>query len=276
MSLEILDAGLRVQGKQLLDHIDLCLKPGVVTGVIGANGAGKTSLLRLASGELLPDEGDVRLDGFSLTTIARESLARQIAVLPQHSMLDFPFRVDEVLHMGRIPHMTGQAIDGPIVDKVAEIMQLQDFKYRVYTTLSGGERQRVQIGRVLCQLWDVMEQGYLLFDEPTAPLDLAHQLGFLALVRELARQGAGILLILHDINLAARFTDHVVLLENGRMLAEGAPGEVLTAGNIRAGFGVDVKLVGTGDGDAPLIVASSTRASALHEKDEKEKPGRDG
>lgn len=270
MSLELLDAGLRIQGQQLLEHIDVRLEPGVVTGVIGANGAGKTSLLRLASGELVPIGGRVQLDGASLTSVEREAIARRIAVLPQHSMLDFPFRVDEVLQMGRIPHMTGQSIDRPIVDEVAEVMQLQDFKFRTYTTLSGGERQRVQIGRVLCQLWDVMDEGYLLFDEPTAPLDLAHQLGFLGLVRELAGRGAGILLILHDINLAARFAGQIVLLANGRVLAKGEPQEVLTPENIRAGFGVEVQIVGT---DTPLIVASSAHPGVKSHKETLEPDG---
>ncbi|MEX2489675.1 MAG: heme ABC transporter ATP-binding protein [Pseudomonadales bacterium] len=257
MSLELDDAGFRVQGKQLLDHVDLCLEPGRVVGVIGANGAGKTSLLKLASAELSPTSGEARLDRASLKTCTRESLARQIAVLPQHSMLDFPFRVDEVLHMGRIPHMTGQSVDAAIVDEVSKIMQLQAFAYRTYTTLSGGERQRVQIGRVLCQVWDVVQGAYLLFDEPTAPLDLAHQLTFLSLVKELAQKGAGILLILHDINLAARFADEIILLKEGRVLANGQPDAVLTADNIRAGFGVEVELVATGE--TRLIVASPTR-----------------
>lgn len=267
MTLELDHKSVTLGGKCLLDDVDLCLAPGEVTAIIGANGAGKTTLLRVASGELHPDLGQVRLDGAPLHRLNREARARRIAVLPQHSMLDFPFRVAEVLDMGRIPHMTGKAVNQRLVHEVAEVMQLEGFLDRIYTTLSGGERQRVQIGRVLCQLWDVIETGYFLFDEPTAALDLAHQLDFLAIARDLAARGAGVLLILHDINLAARFADRIVLLEGGRVLAKGLPADVLTNDNIKAGFDVDVELIG----DARMILAS--RPTRTRRSDEEEAGG---
>jgi iron complex transport system ATP-binding protein len=144
--------------------------------------------------------------------------------------------------MGRYPQFTSSVIDRNIVNKLLNELDLYEEKDRAYTSLSGGEKQRVQIARVLAQLWDKPDSAVYLFDEPTAPLDLAHQIAFFNLLRNLANKGASFLVVIHDINLAARFSDRLLLLKKGGLLAEGSPSEVITAENIRNGFDVDVQI----------------------------------
>lgn len=230
-----------VGNKQILNNISLTLSPGEIVSLIGANGAGKTSLIKLFAREIQAVSGHVALNGKPLSSIGFEVSARHIAFLPQKSGLEFPFQVREVIEMGRYPQFTGKAFDQDIVSNVIEQFDLQKLEDRSYISLSGGEKQRVQIARVLAQLWDV-EDAYYLFDEPTAPLDLAHQLAFFKLIRVLAEKGAGILLAIHDLNLAARFSDRVMLLKQGEVIAEGAPEDVMTADSIRLGFDVDVQI----------------------------------
>ena len=248
MTLELKQVELRVDDALLVRDIDFALAPGKVGVIIGANGAGKTSLLRLMCNEIAPSEGTVTLDGRSLGSISNVELARRLAILPQHSTLDFPFRVCEVVEMGRIPHLTGKRTNEQIVEQVMERMQLAAMEERIYTSLSGGEKQRVQIARVLCQLWDCLEGGYLMFDEPTAPLDLAHQLSFLDLARDLASRQASVLLVMHDINLAIRCADTIAIMRDGSFIACGSPQAVVTPDNIRSAFDVDVSIARSEDG----------------------------
>ena len=250
MSLELQAVTLTRGGRDLIHQVDLSLECGQVTSVIGANGAGKSTVLKLLCGEQRATSGSVLCEGARLDTYSLADLARMRAVLPQQAGLDFPFLVREVIEMGRIPHFTGARIDHQLVEAVIERLGLGPLASRVYTTLSGGERQRVHIARVLAQVWDTLEGSYLMFDEPTAPLDLAHQLTFLELVHELARGGAGVLLVMHDINLAARFSDHIVLLQAGRLLGAGAPDDVITVNLVRQAFGVEVDVA-----PGPLVYA---------------------
>lgn len=256
MSLQLSDVSYAVEGRQLLANADLTLSPGSVTALIGPNGAGKTTLLRVASGELTTT-GTATLDGEPLQHISLEQRARQMAFLTQQTALDFPFKGYEVMHMGRIPHLTGTRHDREVVQEVIDVCSLSDLTERIYTTLSGGEKQRIQIGRILCQVWDQLSQAYVLFDEPTSALDLSHQLIFFELLGELASRGAAIALVVHDINLAIRFANHVVLMSDGHTIANGAPREVVTSDNIRLAFGVTIELVETEDPERPIIQAKS-------------------
>jgi iron complex transport system ATP-binding protein len=257
LTIEIINADVVRDRKHLLSSVDMVLEPGQVVSIIGPNGAGKSTMLRLMSGELEPNAGTATLDGVPISGYDPEELAGRRAALPQRSLLDFPFMVADVIEMGRIPHLTGHANDRQIVGEVVDALDLALLEDRIYTTLSGGERQRVQLARVLSQLWDRLEGSYLLFDEPTAPLDLAHQLGFLQLVRDLARQGAACLLVMHDLNLAARFSDAIVLLTGGRVLASGTPIVVMTKDNIGDAFGVEAE-VGM-IGESPFIHSQRIR-----------------
>lgn len=261
MTLEVTNASLRIDRTTLLHQIDFAVEPRQIVAVIGANGAGKTSLIRILSGDIAPSSGEVRIDGAILSTLPRQSRARRIAVLPQHAMLDFPFLGREVIAMGRIPHASGNLDNARIVDEIIERLQLAPLADRIYTTLSGGEKQRIQIARILCQVWDSGDASYLLFDEPTAPLDMAHQLGFLKLVQDIAHAGSGIMLVMHDINLAARFADRVAIMAGGEIIAQGAPGEVVNAGHLARAFDVDVDIVKTADG-VPLVYSRARTGGA--------------
>ena len=263
MTLELNHGALRIAGKHLLQHIRFDVKPREIVAVIGANGAGKSSLIRVMSGDIAPSSGEVRIDGAPLRGLAGQERARRIAVLPQHAMLDFPFLGSEVIAMGRIPHATGKVANARIVADIVRRLELAPLADRVYTTLSGGEKQRIQIARILCQVWDSQDKSYLLFDEPTAPLDMAHQLGFLSIVRDMALAGSGVMLVMHDINLAARFADRVAIMAGGEIIAQGAPRDVVDAGNLARAFDVEIDIVETSDG-IPLVYSRGRIGEAGH------------
>ena len=260
MSLKIVGASYQIDGTHLLQEINLSLQPSTINALVGPNGAGKTTLLRVASGELTA--GQVTLDDLPVGEILLEERARRIAFLTQNSALDFPFKGFEVIQMGRIPHLTGRKHNQRVVDEVVRKCGLQSLADRTYTTMSGGEKQRIQIGRVLCQVWDNLDTAYILFDEPTAALDLSHQLIFFEVVQMLASMGTSVILILHDINLASRFADKVTLLTKGQILATGLPEEVLTKENIKQAFSVDVDIFESGA--RPLIQATNTVYDTYH------------
>ncbi len=247
---------LSLGGTQLLGGVDLDVRPGEVTAVLGPNGAGKTSLLRLLSGELPPDSGEVTLDDEGLHDLAHAARARRLAVLPQHSVLNFPFTAEEVAALGRTPHATGVAADRRIVASALAAVDLEHLASREYTRLSGGEKQRVQLARVLAQIWGEApgDTRYLLLDEPTASFDLAHQRMTLEIVRRLAGEGVGVLIVLHDLNLAARCADQLVLLHGGAVAFSGPPVDVLTVESIRAVFDVDATIGRHPASGGPLVI----------------------
>ena len=229
------------KGTPILRGAGLSAHPGEVTAVIGPNGAGKSTLLHLLSGALTPDEGAVTLDGELLSVWSRAGLAQRRAVLPQSSELTFPFRVLEVVLMGRSAHSGRSSLhhDLEIAAAALEEVDAGHLAERVYPTLSGGERQRVQLARVMAQIWPEAagdRPRYLLLDEPTNNLDLTHQHRLLVFARRLAGQGVGVLAILHDPNLAALYADRIVLLVEGRVQCEGAVDSVLTEDQIGKAF----------------------------------------
>ncbi|CAG8870328.1 Hemin import ATP-binding protein HmuV [Pseudomonas fluorescens] len=253
---------LEVQGLQLdrggvtvLHDINLGLAPGQVLGVLGPNGAGKSSLLGALCGELTPGRGEVRLQGRSLADWPGQERARRLAVLPQVSSLGFAFRVEEVVGLGRLPHGTGQQRDQQIIEAALRAADASHLADRSYLALSGGERQRVHLARVLAQLWPGEEGAILLLDEPTSMLDPLHQHTTLQAVRAFADRGAAVLVILHDLNLAARYCDRILLLEQGRCHAIGTPREVLRPEALKAVFGIEVLVQEHPERGHPLIIA---------------------
>ena len=240
MTLQLREVSFRIDSKLLLSNINISIQPAKIVSVIGPNGAGKTTLLRVASGAL--SAPGVTLDSKPLKALTPEGRARKFAFLNQSSELNFPFKCLEVLHLGRIPHRTSRRCNERIVEEVINSLSLDKLVDRIYTTMSGGEKQRVQIGRILCQVWDNIDSAFVFFDEPTAELDLAHQLRFFDTVKMLAARGASISLVLHDINLASRFSDELILLKSGKILAVGSPREVVTRANIRDAFSVQAEV----------------------------------
>jgi iron complex transport system ATP-binding protein len=231
----------------ILDAIDGSLQPGRVTALLGPNGVGKSTLLKLFSGELEPAGGVIELGGRTLNKWDSRELARRRAVLPQESHLAFAFPVREVVMMGRFPHLRGGETDHDreVCQEALARVEAAELGDRLYPTLSSGEKQRVQLARVLAQIWEPPADGprYLLLDEPTAGLDLAHQYQALRAAQEWARQGAVVLAVLHDLNLAMTYADDAWVLENNRIAAAGPVENVLSAALIERVFNVQAELL---------------------------------
>ena len=240
--------------KTVLAGIDLQLHPGEVLGVLGPNGAGKSTLLGALSAELPADQGQVWLDQRPLAQWEGAERAQRLAVLPQASSLDFAFRVEEVVAMGRLPHQSGRVRDEQIVVAALQATDAVHLLGRSYLALSGGERQRVHLARVLAQLWPGQAGQTLLLDEPTSALDPLHQHLTLQAVRAFADRGVAVLVILHDLNLAARYCDRLLLLQDGRPYSLDTPAYVLRAEPLKAVFGLDVLVQEHPERGHPLII----------------------
>jgi len=222
-----------------LHQIDLDVPTGSITGLLGPNGCGKTTLLKLLSGVLQPTSGHVELDGRRLSTMPRREAARHLAVVPQETHPAFDYSALEIVLMGRHPHLRPMQVEGPADVTIAlEAMEATGTAHladRPFPSLSGGEKQRVVIASALAQ-----EPRVLLLDEPTASLDLGHQLEVASLLTGLNRQRAvTMVLATHDLNLAASLCDTLVLISGGRVLSRGRTSEVLTHQAIRALYGVE-------------------------------------
>ncbi|NMZ24772.1 heme ABC transporter ATP-binding protein [Pseudomonas proteolytica] len=241
--------------KTVLADVTLDLRPGEVLGVLGPNGAGKSTLLAALCAQLHPDEGRVWLDERELKDWQGAQRAQRLAVLPQVSTLDFAFRVEEVVGMGRLPHQSGRVRDDEIIEAALRAADVGHLSGRSYLALSGGERQRVHLARVLAQLWPGEAGQTLLLDEPTSMLDPLHQHTTLQAIRSFADRGAAVLVILHDLNLAARYCDRILLLENGRPHALDTPTQVLRPELLKAVFGLDVLVQPHPELGHPLIIA---------------------
>lgn len=232
--------GYRLPHRRLLESISLTLFPGELVSLIGPNGAGKSTLLRLLTGYLAPSVGECSLNGRSLRLWPVEELARLRAVMRQQSSMSFPFTVAEVVAMGRAPWQ-----NQPARDLLAQIMAFTGCDVlagRDFRRLSGGEQQRVQLARTLAQLWQGDgPAGWLFLDEPTSALDLYHQQHILRLLRRLTRTGRlTVCCVLHDLNLAALWSDRILMLHQGRLAASGTPAQVLTEARLTQWYQADL------------------------------------
>lgn len=216
------------QGRDVLQGINLRAHPGRLLALVGPNGAGKSSLLGALAGWIAPSMGEVSLDGKLLKQWPAMALARRRAMLSQNVQLGFAFRVEEVVMLGRTPHGQRTAHDLAIVDEALQVAQVAHLRGRNFLELSGGEQQRVQLARVLAQVWE-KEDGpcWLLLDEPEAGLDIAHQYDMLRQMQRLSRKGYGVIVVLHDLNLAARYADDVAVMAQGRIVRFGTPDDAL-------------------------------------------------
>jgi iron complex transport system ATP-binding protein len=229
-------------GDFALRDVSLAIPRGRLTGLLGPNGCGKTTLLKLLAGALAPQHGVVTLDGRPLAAMSRRAIARHLAVVPQETHPAFDFTVMEMVLMGRHPHLGTFELEGPrdfaIARDALAATGTTHLAERAYMTLSGGEKQRVVIASALAQSPDV-----LLLDEPTASLDLGYQLEVASLLRRLNRErGVTMVMATHDLNLAASVCDSLVLLREGAVLADGATREVLTPALVRHLYGVDADI----------------------------------
>ncbi len=229
----------------LLDDISLDLKDGEVLAIIGPNGAGKTTLLNTIAGELIPNHGAVRVCGHGFNDWSIQIRAKSLAVLPQLSLLNFPYTVHEVVSLGRTPHSTGIEIDEVIIQDAMRLMDIEYLSDRLYTQLSGGEKQRVQLARVMTQIWrdEDAAQRLLLLDEPTTALDIAHQQMLMNAVATFAQHGAAVCMVVHDVNIAANYADKVIALKEGKVHAVGNAEHVITEETMTTLFGAEVQVV---------------------------------
>ena len=221
--------GYRYRGADApaLEGVDLAVPRGSFYAVIGPNGCGKTTLLRLLLGALEPDHGEVRYDGRPVTRWSRRELARRVGVVPQSEELVFPLTVRELVGMGRYPHLGSWRAEGAgdraAVRRALETCDVAPLAARAMGTLSGGERQRARVARALAQ-----EPDTLVLDEPTASLDISHEMGIFELLRGLADDGVTVVMVTHNLNVAARYADRMLLLDRGRPAAEGDAAAVFT------------------------------------------------
>jgi len=257
MTLNARSVSLTLGESAVLNNVSLQVAPGSIHVVVGPNGAGKSSLLKLLGGQYSPNQGELVLDGDALQNWPLQALARRMAFLPQQSVLNFPFTSEEVVALGRYPHSSGDLRDREIVSEALTSVGGGEMKHRLYTSLSGGEQQRVHLARVLAQIWEPSSVGerYLLLDEPTAALDMAHQHMILQLARSLSLQGVGVLSVLHDLNLAAQYADVISLLDRGKVVAQGPPEDVLTSPIIQNVYKVKVEIMRHPTQDRFLIVS---------------------
>ncbi|HDZ55765.1 MAG TPA: heme ABC transporter ATP-binding protein [Pseudomonas xinjiangensis] len=241
-------------GETVLTGVDLTLAAGEMVAILGTNGAGKSTLLATLSGELPPSAGEVLLAGRPISAWPSQERARRLAVLPQSSSLAFGFSVEEVVAMGRLPHQEGLARDRKVIAEALHASDVTHLAKRSYLRLSGGEKQRVHLARVMAQIESGSGRSCLLLDEPTASLDLMHQQLILQRACDIAAAGGAVLVVLHDLNLAARYADRIMLLDQGRVSACGSPWQVLEADRIQQVFGVTVQVERHPLHDAPLII----------------------
>lgn len=246
------DASYAVDGRPLVDGIHLAFQAGTLTALVGPNGAGKSTLLGLAAGDLAPSRGRVSLRGRLLRQQwPVRALARERAVLPQDHGVRFAFSVSEVVAMGRLPHPPDPAVDEAIIAAALSTADVDALADRDVQSLSGGEATRTAYARVLAQ-----QTALVLLDEPTAALDLAHQEALLRSARQLVRDGACVIAVLHDLNLAAGYADRIVVLQRGRTVADGTPREVLTRERIEAVYGQPVVVIDHPTRPIPLVVTT--------------------
>jgi iron complex transport system ATP-binding protein len=234
----------------LISDFSAKFEPGRLHLLIGPNGAGKSTLIKVLARLHRPQHGSVTYEGVDVSTAKELDLAKRRAVLSQAVEVAFPLSVREVVMMGRYPHFGGRPgdVDEQIVNEVMPFFDIEELEERDYQTLSGGERQRVNFARVLAQVWRPSAGlcRYLFLDEPLTFLDIRHQIEFMKKVQAFSRAVDVVAVgVVHDLNLAARFAERLVLLNEGRVIAAGGADAVLTADNIRSVFGVEPTFVAT-------------------------------
>jgi iron complex transport system ATP-binding protein len=240
--------------RTVIDSLDLAVPPGRITVIVGANACGKSTLLRSMSRLLAPRAGRVLLDGRQVHRFPAKELARTMGLLPQSPLAPEGITVSDLVGRGRHPHQgvfsRWSREDDAAVASALEATQTEELAERAVDELSGGQRQRVWIAMALAQQTDL-----LLLDEPTTFLDVSHQVEVLDLLTDLnAGRGTTIVMVLHDLNLAARYADHLIALADGRLHAQGTPSEVLTEETVRAVFGLDSRIIEDPVSGRPLML----------------------
>ncbi|MFB8138856.1 ABC transporter ATP-binding protein [Streptomyces parvus] len=239
--------------RTVIDQLDVAIPSGVITTIIGPNGCGKSTLLRTLTRLLKPSGGTVVLDGEDIGTLRTKDVAKKLGLLPQAPVAPEGLTVADLVARGRHPHQSWlrqwSSDDADVVRRALAMTGVADLADRTVDSLSGGQRQRVWISMTLAQGTDL-----LLLDEPTTYLDLAHAIDVLDLVDDLHESGCTVVMVLHDLNLATRYSDNLVVMRGGAVLAQGHPRDVITAELLDEAFGLRAKVIDDPVGDRPLIV----------------------
>ncbi|GAA1809153.1 ABC transporter ATP-binding protein [Actinomadura chokoriensis] len=240
-------------GRTVIDGLDVEIPSGVVTTIIGPNGCGKSTLLRTLSRLLRPAAGTVVLDGADIAGLKTRDVAKKLGLLPQAPVAPEGLTVADLVARGRHPHQgwlrQWSSDDADVVERALAMTGVEDLATRPVDTLSGGQRQRVWISMILAQGTDL-----LLLDEPTTYLDLAYAIDVLDLVDDLHESGRTVVMVLHDLNLATRYSDNLIVMRAGSILAQGHPRDVITAELLHEAFGLRAEVIDDPVGDRPLIV----------------------
>lgn len=242
--------------KTLLNNVTCCFEAGKITAIIGKNGAGKSTLIKAVAGDANTLSGTITLNDQNLASISSIQRARQLAVLPQNSLLNSAFSVREVIQLGRCMHDTGIEIDNRIIENIINTVDILHLEHRNYLSLSGGEKQRTQLARVLVQITqdekddNLDGQGknkllprVLLLDEPANALDLKYQKKLMQTLRLVAKKNVAVVMVVHDLNHAAYYADSIVALDNGHIKIQGLPRDVLTAPVLEDIFDTPINVV---------------------------------
>lgn len=250
------NVSLHMSGFNILRDVNIAINAGQITAIVGPNGAGKSSFIKVLSGDILPTQGEVTLNDSGLSDWSSDQRAKMVSVLPQHSLLNFPFNASEVVALGRIPHQSGKVRDTEIVKEALTTVDASYLESRFFTQMSGGEKQRVQLARVLAQIWEPTSIGnqFIVLDEPTSALDLSHQVLTLKIVSKLAERGVGVVMVVHDLNLAARCADNIIVFDKGIIVAQGSPYEVLNEQLISNVFGITPLILKHPVTGKPLVI----------------------
>ena len=235
--IQLKDVSYNVDDNLIVSKLNIQLVPGKFVGIIGPNGAGKSTLLKLITNIIKPSTGNIYLNDINISSYNPKELNRKIAYLQQNISYNFPFKVLEVVLMGRYPYLSRMqnenSNDISISTKSLELVDMEKLKLRNILSLSGGEQQRVSIARILAQKTD-----FIFLDEPISNLDINHQLSIMKLLNSLSKENKGIYAVLHDIRLAYNYCDKVIVMDKGKLIAEGTPSEVLTQKLISSVFKV--------------------------------------
>ncbi|MFJ4175871.1 ABC transporter ATP-binding protein [Microbacterium sp. NPDC089696] len=247
------DVTIGYDGRVVSEHLDVEIPPGSFTVVVGPNACGKSTLLRAFARLLKPRAGRVLLDGRAIAELPTKDVARRLGLLPQTSIAPDGIRVSDLVARGRHPHQTilrqWSHEDQTAVAAALDATGTTELAGRLVDELSGGQRQRVWVAMLLAQ-----ESPTMLLDEPTTFLDIAHQYDLLRLFHRLHREGRTVVAVLHDLNQAARFADHMVMMRDGRVVASGAPASIVTAERVHEVFGLDCTVIADPHSGTPLVV----------------------